>query len=78
MFTIILFFNGFESFVHSFSVSGFLASYITLPVVALSFFGFRLYQWHIGAPMGFTNLREVNLGEGPTKALRGTMYSVGV
>lgn len=75
-FTIILFFNGFQAFIHKFSVSGFFASYVTLPVVALAIFGFRFYLWRTGKPYGFTALTDVNLGNGPAKALRGTKYDL--
>lgn len=77
MFSVILFFNGFEAFVHGFSVSSFFASYVTLPVVLLAFFGFRLYCWRVGRPVGLTNLQAVNLGNGPVRALRGTKYDLG-
>ncbi|KAK5995396.1 putative amino-acid permease [Cladobotryum mycophilum] len=76
-FTIILFFNGFGAFIHSFSVSTFFASYVTLPVVTLAFFGYRVYQWRGGRPFGLTNLQEINLSHGPVKALRGTKYDLG-
>ncbi|KAL6870404.1 amino acid permease/ SLC12A domain-containing protein [Trichoderma novae-zelandiae] len=76
-FTIILFFNGFQAFIREFSVSGFFASYVTLPVVALAIFGFRFYLWRSGKPYGFTDLADVNLGNGPAKALRGTKYDLG-
>ena len=75
-FSVILFFNGFEAFIHSFSVSGFFASYITLPVVALSFVGFRLYSTRKGLRVGFTSLKEINLGNGPAGALIGTKYDL--
>lgn len=77
MFSVILFFNGFEAFIHDFSVSGFFASYVTLPVVVLSFFGFRFYSWRVGRPVGFTDLKSVNLSNGPVQALRGTKYDLG-
>jgi amino acid transporter len=57
-------------------VSGFFASYITLPVVALSFGGFRLYSSRLGRPVGLTNLKEINLGNGPAGALVGTKYEL--
>lgn len=76
-FTVILFFNGFQSFIHKFSVSNFFACYITLPVVALSFLGFRFYLQRTGKAYGLTNLDEINLGNGPAKALRGTRYDLG-
>lgn len=76
-FTIILFFNGFQAFIHKFSVSSFFASYVTLPVVALAIFGFRTYLWRTGKPYGFTDLAEVNLGNGPARALQGTKYDLG-
>lgn len=77
MFSVILFFNGFEAFIHKFSVSGFFASYITLPVVALSLFGFRTYCWRVGRTFGLTNLKNINLGNGPSRALQGTKYDLG-
>jgi amino acid transporter len=76
-FTVILFFNGFQSFIHKFSVSDFFACYITLPVVAFSLLGFRLYLWRTGKAYGLTNLDEINLGNGPAKALHGTRYDLG-
>jgi amino acid transporter len=75
-FNVVLFFNGFEAFIHSFSVSGFFASYITLPVVALSFGGYRLYSSRAGKKVGLTNLKEINLGNGPIGALMGTKYEL--
>ncbi|KAJ6785900.1 hypothetical protein PWT90_05541 [Aphanocladium album] len=76
-FTVILFFNGFEAFIHKFSVSDFFASYVTLPVVLMAFFGFRMYSWRAGRPVGLTNLKAVNLSNGPVRALRGTKYDLG-
>ncbi|KAM0525353.1 hypothetical protein ACHAPE_000053 [Trichoderma viride] len=76
-FSVILFFNGFQSFIHKFSVSDFFACYITLPVIALSLLGFRIYLWRTGKAYGLTNLDEINLGNGPVKALQGTRYDLG-
>ncbi|KAM0446866.1 hypothetical protein ACHAO4_009190 [Trichoderma viride] len=76
-FSVILFFNGFQSFIHKFSVSDFFACYITLPLIALSLLGFRIYLWRTGKSYGLTNLDEINLGNGPAKALCGTRYDLG-
>lgn len=76
MFTIVLFFNGFEAFIHSFSVSGFFASYITLPVIALSFFGYKVYFKRVGGQPGFTDLMNIDLSHGPVAALAGTRYDL--
>jgi amino acid transporter len=77
MFIIILLFNGFAAFIHSFSVATFFASYVTLPVVFFSFVGFRIYRTRTGGPVGFVSLEEINLSHGPEQALRGTKYDLG-
>lgn len=77
MFTLILFFNGFASFLGSFSAADFLASYITIPVFFVAWLGFRLYSVHKGAPVGRTPLAQIDLSRGPEKALRGTRYDLG-
>ena len=69
VFTIILVFNGFTAFLHHFDVSGFFASYITLPVFALCYGGFWLMR-----RTKVVRLDEIDLSQGPEKAIRGTMY----
>jgi amino acid transporter len=76
MFTIILVFNGFGSFIHSFSVSDFFASYITLPVFALAVLGFRFFAGRARRPVGMAPLDEIDLSHGPEQALRGTRYDL--
>lgn len=75
-FTVILVFNGFEAFLHTFSVSGLFASYITVPVIVGSFCVFKAYLARCGMPHGFTALENVYLGGGPPGALIGTKYAV--
>lgn len=77
MFTVILVFNGFEAFIGSFSIAGFFASYITIPVVILSFLGFKFYLIRQGAPTGLKNLEDIDLSGGPERALQGTRYESG-
>lgn len=77
MFCTILFFNGFTAFVGSFSVADFFASYITIPVVAIAFFGFRIYGARTGRPVGMLPLDQIDLSRGPAGALRGTKYDLG-
>lgn len=77
MFILILFFNGFQSFLGSFSVADFFASYITIPVFALAWFGFRLYSAKVGKPVGLASLEDIDLSKGPGGALRGTKYDLG-
>lgn len=76
-FTLILFFNGFASFLGGFSVSDFFASYITIPVFALAWFGFRIYSAKTGSPVGMLSLEHIDLSRGPEGALRGTRYDLG-
>lgn len=77
MFSIILFFNGFGAFLGGFDVSDFFASYITLPVFAIAFFGFRFYSVKKGLPVGMTPLDQINLSRGPPQTLAGTKYDLG-
>ncbi|KAF3768635.1 hypothetical protein M406DRAFT_273076 [Cryphonectria parasitica EP155] len=77
MFIIILFFNGFQAFLGSFSVADFFASYITIPVFAIAWLGFRLYGARAGRPVGMTPLDQIDLSRGPEGALRGTKYDLG-
>lgn len=77
MFIIILFFNGFQAFLGSFSVSDFFASYITIPVFGIAWLGFRLYSAKNGSPVGMTPLDQIDLSRGPEGALRGTRYDLG-
>lgn len=76
MFCTILFFNGFTAFIGSFSVADFFASYITIPVVAIAFFGFRIYSARVGLPVGMLPLDQIDLSRGPAGALRGTKYDL--
>ncbi|WWC88923.1 uncharacterized protein L201_003838 [Kwoniella dendrophila CBS 6074] len=72
-FSIILIFNGFASFIGGFSVSDFFASYVTLPVIALCFIG-----WKVVKKTKFVKSEDVDLSMGPQSALRGTKYDQGV
>lgn len=76
-FILILFFNGFASFLGGFSVADFFASYITIPVFAIAFLGFRFWGAKKGLPVGMLPLDQIDLSRGPAGALRGTKYDLG-
>lgn len=76
-FTIILFFNGFASFLGGFSVEDFFASYITIPVFGVAWLGFRVFNAKKGGQFGLVPLDEIDLSRGPGAALRGTRYDLG-
>lgn len=76
-FILILFFNGFASFLGGFNVSDFFASYITIPVFFLAWLGFRIYSARTGTQVGMLSLDQIDLSRGPAGALRGTRYDLG-
>lgn len=76
-FILIIFFNGFGAFLGGFSVADFFASYITIPVFAIAWLGFRLYSAKVGNPTGLTSLDQIDLSRGPAKALKDTKYDLG-
>ncbi|KAK7731103.1 hypothetical protein SLS53_008821 [Cytospora paraplurivora] len=76
-FIIIIFFNGFGSFLGGFSVSDFFAAYITIPVFAVAWLGYRIYSGRTGRPVGLTPLDQIDLSRGPGSALVGTRYDLG-
>ncbi|ROW07142.1 hypothetical protein VPNG_07317 [Cytospora leucostoma] len=76
-FIIIIFFNGFGSFLGGFSVSDFFAAYITIPVFAVAWLGYRIYSARTGRPVGLTALDQIDLSRGPGSALVGTKYDLG-
>ncbi|ROV94925.1 hypothetical protein VSDG_07116 [Cytospora chrysosperma] len=76
-FVLIIFFNGFSSFLGGFSVSDFFASYITIPVFGLAWLGFRIYCVKTGRAHGMTPLDQIDLSRGPGSALVGTKYDLG-
>nr|XP_018262615.1 uncharacterized protein I303_05632 [Kwoniella dejecticola CBS 10117]OBR84773.1 hypothetical protein I303_05632 [Kwoniella dejecticola CBS 10117] len=71
-FSVILLFNGFASFIGGFNISNFFASYVTLPVIALCFIG-----WKVVKKTKITKLEEIDLSMGPQVALRGTKHDLG-
>ncbi|KAL1404843.1 hypothetical protein Q8F55_008454 [Vanrija albida] len=68
-FTIVLVFNGFAAFIPTFNVSDFFASYVTVPVVLISFVG-----WKIAKKTKMPRLEDIDLSAGPKEALVGTRY----
>jgi amino acid transporter len=73
-FSVILLFNGFTAFIHSFDVSTFFASYITLPVFAICLVGFRVVKKK--DQCGVAHLEDIDLSHGPEQALRNTRYDL--
>ena len=70
-FSLILLFNGFPAFINGFKISDFFASYITVPVVIMCFFGWKVYKKTSIVPLDL-----VDLSRGPAEALRGTRYEM--
>jgi yeast amino acid transporter len=70
-FTLVLIFNGFQSFIGGFDISDFFASYITLPTIALCFIGYKCFRG-----TKFVDPHEVLLNMGPAEALYGTHYDI--
>jgi amino acid transporter len=68
-FSLVLIFNGFAVFIGEFNISDFFASYVTLPVIALCYIG-----WKIAKKTKMVRLDEIDLSMGPAEALRGTRY----
>ncbi|KAL1408344.1 hypothetical protein Q8F55_005152 [Vanrija albida] len=68
-FSLVLIFNGFTNFVHRFDAKGFVASYITMPVIAVAYLGFKLWT-----RSRVVRLDEIDLSNGPAQALAGTRY----
>ena len=68
-FTLVLIFNGFTAFIGGFNISDFFASYVTLPLIALCWIGFKLVRKTHGVKPA-----DVDLSGGPAEALRGTQY----
>ncbi|TXT13412.1 hypothetical protein VHUM_00779 [Vanrija humicola] len=68
-FTLVLIFNGFTNFIHRFNAKGFVASYITMPVIFVAYAGFKLWT-----RSKVVRLDEIDLSNGPAEALEGTRY----
>lgn len=71
-FSLILFFNGFASFMPVWNASDFFAAYITIPCVVLAYF-----IWKFVAKTKVVPLDEIDLSGGPPEALVGTRYDTG-
>jgi amino acid transporter len=73
-FSTILLFNGFTAFLHSFDISTFFASYITLPVFVICWGGYRVVKKK--DQCGIAHLEDTDLSHGPPQALRNTRYDL--
>jgi amino acid transporter len=71
-FSTVLIFNGFTSFIGGFQVSNFFAAYVTLPLIAICWLGFKIVRKTTGV-----RPENVDLSGGPAEALQGTAYDVG-
>lgn len=71
-FSLILLFNGFASFMPKWNASDFFASYVTIPLVLLSFI-----IWKLVKKTKFVPLDEMDLSGGPREAMIGTRYDTG-
>jgi len=71
-FSIILLFNGFASFMPKWNASDFFASYVTIPLVLLSFI-----IWKLVKRTHFVPLDDMDLSGGPKEAMLGTRYDTG-
>lgn len=69
LFMLVLITNGFRAWIPTFSVADFFASYITIPVVLIAYFG-----WKIAKRTKVVPIDEIDLSKGPIEALRGTRY----
>lgn len=69
-FLIVLVFSGFKAFVPVFDYKAFLANYISIPVVLLTWAGWWIYRRDQLVP-----LDEIDLSEGPAAALVSTKYA---
>lgn len=72
-FTLVIIFNGFQSFIGGFDYQGFLASYITIPAILIAFFGYKIARKSHMVALG-----DIDLSRGPYEALRGTRYDLGL
>lgn len=68
-FSLVVFFNGFASFVNGFNKSNFVASYITLPILFAAWLGYKVIRRTNLIP-----LDRIDLSGGPAQALIGTQY----
>lgn len=68
-FSVIIFFNGFTSFINGFKAADFIAAYLTLPLVLLAYLWDKIWR-----RSKVVDLNEVYLSGGPRAALKGTRY----
>lgn len=69
LFMLVLFTNGFASWIPTFDVANFFASYITIPVVIVCYVG-----WKVAKRTKLVPINDIDLSNGPIESLRGTRY----